>query len=61
MDENTLMSMRKMSKPIIVYNKGGTIFNEYSSIKNAVYAFNSSSRTVTRALNSEEIIKKNIE
>ncbi len=53
-----LANMKKNSKPIILYNKDGTVYGEYSSIVEASNSLNCSVKTISRALNSNSKILK---
>jgi group I intron endonuclease len=56
--EQGLANMKKNSKPIILYNKGGTIYGEYNSILEASLSLKCSVKTISRALNSESKLLK---
>ena len=53
-----LGNMQKASKPIILYNKDGTVYGEYSSITLASLGLNCAMKTIYRALNSESKMLK---
>lgn len=53
-----LLNMKKMSKPIILYNLDYTIFGEYSSIAEAAKNINCSEKTIRRALKTNKRILK---
>ena len=53
-----LRNMQKASKPIILYNKDGTVYGEYSSITLASLGLNCAMKTIYRALNSESKMLK---
>jgi group I intron endonuclease len=58
--EQALDNMRKVSKPIIVYNLDHTIYNKYPSVVATAKNFNCSIKTVQRALKSDsKLLKKN--
>lgn len=46
-------NMKKKSKPLIVYNKDGTIHGEYNSILDASLSINCGAKTIQRALQSK--------
>ena len=48
--EKALLNMKKNSKAIILYNKNGTVYGEYSSITCVSNDLNCSVRTISRAL-----------
>lgn len=56
--EEGLDNLKKNSKPIVVYNKDGTVYGEYSSIVEASNSLNCSVKTISRALNSDSKILK---
>ena len=51
--EIAIKNMKKKSKPLIVYNKDGTIHGEYSSILYASLSINCGAKTIQRALQSK--------
>ena len=53
-----LSNMKKSSKPIVLYNKDGTVYGEYSSITEASLAINCGVKTIYRALKSESKLVK---
>lgn len=53
-----LANMKNNSKPIILYNKDGTVYGEYSSIVEASNSLNCSIKTISRALKSNSKILK---
>lgn len=58
--QKALLNMKKCSKPLILYNKDGTVFGEYNSIKDASLNINSV-KTIYRALKSEsKMIKRRL-
>jgi group I intron endonuclease len=54
----SLLNMKKSSKPIILYNLNNTIFGEYNSIIEAAKDINCSPRTIKRALNTDKKLLK---
>jgi len=56
--EESLLNMKKSSKPIILYNLNNTIFGEYPSIIEAAKDVNCSPKTINRALKTEKKILK---
>jgi len=54
----SLLNMKKSSKPVILYNLDRTVFGEYSSIVDAANSINCSSKTINRALKTEKKILK---
>lgn len=56
--EQGLANLKKKSKPIVLYNKNGTIHGEYSSILEAANNVNCAYKTILRALKSESKILK---
>nr|YP_010845487.1 hypothetical protein QQP14_mgp06 [Aspergillus affinis]UPW99839.1 hypothetical protein [Aspergillus affinis] len=56
--EQGLANLKKKSKPIVLYNKNGTIHGEYSSILEAANSVNCAYKTILRALKSESKILK---
>jgi len=56
--EDALSNMKKASKPLVLYNKDGTVYGEYSSITSASLDINCSVKTIYRALRSESKILK---
>jgi group I intron endonuclease len=54
-----VLNMKKASKPILVKNLNGSVYGEYSSIKECAENFNCSVKTVYRALkSSNKLLKK---
>ena len=51
-------NMRKISKPVILYNLDRTVFGEYSSIKEAAKSVNCSEKTIYRALKTDKKLLK---
>lgn len=56
--EETLLNMKKSSKPIVLYNKDNTVYGEYSSITEASLAINCSVKSIYRALKIESKLLK---
>jgi len=57
--KESLLNMKKSSKPLILYNKNGTVFGEYDSITHASLNTDTSIKTIYRALKSEsKMIKR---
>lgn len=56
--EQGLANLKKKSKPIVLYNKNGTIYGEYSSIVEGANSVNCAVKTILRALKSESKILK---
>jgi hypothetical protein len=56
--EETLAKMKKSSKPIILYNKDGSVYGEYASITEASLNTNCSIKTIYRAFTSESKLLK---
>jgi len=56
--EESLLNMKKRSKPVILYNLNSTTFGEYPSIIEAAKNINCSPKTINRALNTEKKILK---
>jgi len=56
--EQGLVNLKKNSKPIILYNKDGTVYGEYSSIIEVSNSLNCSIKTISRALKSNSKILK---
>ena len=56
--EQALHNMRKKSKSIVLYNKNGTLYGEYNSIKDASISLNCDVKTIARALQTESKILK---
>ena len=56
--QESLANLKKNSKPIVLYNKDGTIYGEYSSIVEASNNLNCSVKTISRALRSKSKILK---
>ena len=53
-----LANLKNNSKPIILYNKDGTVYGEYNSIVEASDSLNCSVKTISRALKSNSILLK---
>ena len=53
-----LLNMKKMSKPIVIYNLDYTVFGEYPSIVEAAKKINCVEKTIRRALKTEKKILK---
>lgn len=53
-----LSNVKKSSKPIVLYNKDGTVYGEYSSITQASLALGCGIKTIYRALKSESKLVK---
>ena len=58
LSENSLLNMKKNSKPLILFNLDFTVFGEYSSITEAAKAINCNVKTIRRALATEKKILK---
>ena len=56
--EDALSNMKKTSKPLVLYNKDGTVYGEYPSITSASLDINCAVKTIYRALRSESKILK---
>jgi group I intron endonuclease len=56
--DEAISNMKKASKPIVLYNKDGTVYGEYPSITNASLILNCNVKTIYRALKSESKILK---
>lgn len=57
--EEALINMKKASKPLVLYNKDGTVYGEYSSITSASLDVNCNVKTIYRALRSpSQLLKK---
>ena len=48
---------KKFSKPLILYNKDGSIHSEYSSIKKLSKEFKSCTKTINKAIKYNKIFK----
>lgn len=57
-NEEALANMKKASKPIVLYNKNGTVYGEYPSIVSASIDINCAVKTIYRALRSESKVLK---
>jgi group I intron endonuclease len=56
-----LSNMKKSSKPVVLYNKDGTVYGEYSSITQASLSLGCGIKTIYRALKSEsKLVKKRL-
>ncbi len=53
-----LCNMKKMSKPVVLYNLDKTVFGEYPSIVEAAKKVNCAEKTITRALKTDKKILK---
>ena len=58
LSEQSLLNMKKNSKPIILFNLDRTVFGEYNSITDAAKAINCNVKTVRRALKTEKKLLK---
>ena len=58
LSENSLLNMKKNSKPLILFNLDFTVFGEYSCITEAAKAINCNVKTIRRALATEKKILK---
>lgn len=56
--EKALLNMKKCSKPLVLYNKDNTVYNEFASITEASTALSCSMQTISRALKSESQLLK---
>ena len=56
--EQSLLNMKKSSKPIILYNLDHTVFGEYNSITDASKTINCSVKTIARALKTDKKLVK---
>jgi predicted transcriptional regulator YheO len=57
--DETLLNMKKNSKPIIVKELNGIVYGEYNSIIETAEALNCSAKTVYRTLkSSSKLLKK---
>ena len=54
----SLTNMRKLSKPLIVYNLDKTVYGEYSSISSGAESLRCSVKTISRALSTPKKILK---
>jgi group I intron endonuclease len=54
--EESLLNMKKSSKPITVYNFNGTVYGEFPSITDGAKALNCGVKTIYRALNTPKQI-----
>lgn len=60
-NEEALLNMKKASKPIVLYNKNGTVYGEYPSITSASLHTNCAIKTIYRAIRSEsKMLKKRL-
>ena len=57
-NEEALANMKKASKPIVLYNKDGTVYGKYPSITSASLDINCGVKTIYRALRSESKVLK---
>lgn len=59
MTEQTKLKCITHVRPVTLFNKNGTVFGSYSTIKEAAFAINCNEKTVRRALKSpKQIIKR---
>jgi group I intron endonuclease len=58
LSEQSLLNLKKNSKPIILFNLDRTVFGEYNSITDAAKAINCNVKTVIRALQTEKKLLK---
>jgi group I intron endonuclease len=56
--EQSLLNMKKRSKPIILYNLDKTVFGNYNSITEAAKSINCNIKTIIRALKTDKKILK---
>nr|YP_009517245.1 GIY-YIG homing endonuclease [Myochromella boudieri]AYE93136.1 GIY-YIG homing endonuclease [Myochromella boudieri] len=56
--EESILNMKKKSKPIILYNKDYTVFGEYSSIIETANSIKCNEKTIRRALKTEKKLLK---
>lgn len=56
--EQGLANLKKNSKPVILYNKDGTVYGEYNSIVETSISLNCSVKTISRALSSKSKLLK---
>lgn len=56
--EEALSNMKKNSKPVILYNKDGTVYGEFASITSLSIHLNCSIKTISRALSSDSKLLK---
>lgn len=56
--EQSLLNMKKNSKPLILFNLDSTVFGEYNSITDTAKAINCSVKTINRALNTKKNLLK---
>ena len=57
--EQAMSNMKKLSKPVVVYNKDDTVYGEYSSMTEASKILDCSIKTIYRALKSDsKLLKK---
>ena len=56
--DEAILSMKKRSKAVILYNKDHTVFGEYPSIVEAAKSINCGEKTIRRALKTEKKILK---
>jgi group I intron endonuclease len=52
--DEAILSMKKISKPIIIYNLDKTVYGEFSSIVEAANSINCSDKTIRRALKTDK-------
>lgn len=58
LSEQSLLNMKKNSKPLILFNLDYTVFGKYSSITEAAKAINCNVKTIRRALATEKRLLK---
>lgn len=54
LSEQSILNMKKNSKPIILYNLDRTVFGQYKSITEAAYSIKCSIKTIYRALKTDK-------
>ena len=55
---SNLNNMKKRLKPLVIYNKDGTVYGEYNSITCASESLNCNIKTISRALSSKSKLLK---
>lgn len=58
LSDQSILNMKKKSKPIIIFNLDYTVFGEYNSITDAAFAINCNVKTIRRALQTEKKLLK---
>ena len=58
LSDQSLLNMKKNSKPITLFNLDRTVFGEYNSITDAAKAINCNIKTIRRALQTEKKLLK---